>query len=138
MGLVTTTSKETRLSHINSLIAVASADGNFDARERTLIEVIASRLGLSAADVKVLEANADTSFEIPETTEQKLELVYDLTQVMMIDGQMDDTELKVCKDYASKLGFEDVTIALLLASAIGSIRKGTDRVLALSNLHNVL
>lgn len=139
MGLVKTTDEQSRLSHIKSLIAVACVDGNYDAEEKQIIKTVAARIGLSEQELNRAEKDGvQVEFKIPADTDLKLELMYDLVLVMMADKHMDQGELKLCKSFAERLGYDDVQIALLITSGIANIKRKETRETAIANMARAL
>jgi hypothetical protein len=89
---------------------------------------------LSEKEVNQLTIEADTigankedfSFIKPETKEEQFHFIYDLTCMMMIDGDIDYREKESCKDYAIKLGFKRELIGDLIDNITKCIGNGND------------
>ena len=96
-----------RLGQVKNLIMLALADGKATESELALIASIASREELTQEQLNHLIEHPDTvHIELPENDEQKLQYIQDMVALMMIDGDLDDNELAMCKLYAIMLGYE--------------------------------
>ncbi len=96
-----------RLGQVKNLIMLALADGKATESELALIASIASREELTQEQLDHLIEHPDTvHIELPENDEQKLQYIQDMVALMMIDGDLDDNELAMCKIYAIMLGYE--------------------------------
>lgn len=96
-----------RLGQVKNLIMLALADGKATESELALIASIASREELTQEQLNHLIEHPDTvHIELPENDEQKLQYIQDMVALMMIDGDLDDNELAMCKIYAIMLGYE--------------------------------
>lgn len=139
MGILDTDNKQERLSYIKSLISIASADGDFDDDEKQLIYQLGESSDIGKEEVDNIISNPESiEFVVPEQEDEKLELIYDLVLVMMVDDHMDEGELKLCKKYMVKLGYSDTLVALLITSAIYNVRQGIEKAEAINSFKNVL
>lgn len=135
MGLFGGGAKKRKLSHMKNLISIATADGHFDEQERALVYSIADRLGLSEEEMGEVVVAADKiKFHVPSSESEKIELVYDLIQVMMVDGEMEDNELILCRSHIKKLDYPSHMVDMLINAASNCIRTGLDREVALKKL----
>lgn len=99
--------EDKRLGQVKNLIMLALADGKATESELALIASIASREELTQEQLDHLIEHPDTvHIELPENDEQKLQYIQDMVALMMIDGDLDDNELAMCKIYAIMLGYE--------------------------------
>ena len=99
--------EDKRLGQVKNLIMLALADGKATESELALIASIASREELTQEQLDHLIVHPDTvHIELPENDEQKLQYIQDMVALMMIDGDLDDNELAMCKIYAIMLGYE--------------------------------
>ncbi len=95
------------MGQVKNLIMLALADGKATESELALIASIASREELTQEQLDHLIDHPDTvHIELPENDEQKLQYIQDMVALMMIDGDLDDNELAMCKIYAIMLGYE--------------------------------
>ncbi len=103
-------------THLNILVQLAKVDGVIVQDEIDLIKQIGTANGLSSQEIS-------QSFEDPELIEsleglsndEKYEFIYNIVQLMKIDGRLYKEEIKFCAKMASKLGYEEnVLLELML------------------------
>jgi uncharacterized tellurite resistance protein B-like protein len=111
--------KKKRRSHFKNLFAVARADGDVDRAEMDLIIGLAEKFNMSTAEVtKIIRDPEAVPLITPKTVEERLEHLYHLITVMMVDGQIDEKELYLCKSLGVKLGCSEATIDSLVRELI--------------------
>jgi uncharacterized tellurite resistance protein B-like protein len=129
--------KKKRLSHIKNLVALAASDGEIDKRELELIFNIGTKIGLSTEELqRIIQRPNSISFSIPNTFGEKIEQLYDMVLVMMIDGEIHENEVALCKFVAMKLGFRHQIIDKMVLDVIEMIAKGIALEIVLSKLEN--
>ncbi len=127
--------KKKRLSHIRNLISLACIDGQIDKNELDLIFRIAIRGGLTPEEFKRIVDRPDSvSFTPPDNYRERIEQLYDMVLVMMIDGEIHEKEIALCKLSAIRLGFKHQVIDKMIHDIIDSIAKGIAADIALSML----
>ena len=103
------------MGQVKNLIMLALADGKATESELALIASIASREELTQEQLDHLIEHPDTvHIELPENDEQKLQYIQDMVALMMIDGDLDDNELAMCKIYAIMLGYESSIVEKMI------------------------
>lgn len=113
-----------QLSHLRNLLTVAYADGRMDKREVAAIAAIMTRDDISEADFKrCLEHPESIDFVAPRDNEQKLIYLHDMVALMMIDGNIDEKEMVVCKATAEALGYRHEIIDALILSIIAKVKQ---------------
>lgn len=94
------------MSHIRNLIALAYADGKFTDDEKMYIAMVAEESGINKEEFKKIVQNPEKiKFHVPKNDEDKIEELYDLILLMMVDGELDENEILFCRMIALKLGF---------------------------------
>jgi len=90
------------------LIKLAASDNEVADKEAKLIHMIAKVNGLSKEEVDDMLKNP--SSEIGDLTtlteDQKFEYLYNIVQLMKIDGQVFKSEIVFCEEIAEKLGYK--------------------------------
>lgn len=103
-------------THLNLLVQLARIDGVVVQDEIDLIKQIGEANGMSSSDISAC-------FEDPSlienldvlTADEKYEYIYNIVQLMKIDGRLYKEEIRFCAKLASKLGYsEDVLLELML------------------------
>lgn len=127
--------KKKRLSHIKNLIALAASDGELDKNELYLIHRIGIRSGLSKHEMKrIINRPKSVSFNAPDNFKERIEQLYDMIIVMMIDGEIHENEVALCKMTAIRLGFKHQVIDKMVIDVIDMIKKGLALEIVLSYL----
>ena len=104
-----------RLGQIKNLIMLALADGKATESELALIASIASREEITQEELDNLIDHPDKiKISLPEDDDQKLRYLEDMIALMMIDGDLNDQEMAMCKLYAITLGFESDTVEKMI------------------------
>lgn len=113
------TAKKKRRSHFKNLFAVARADGDVDRAEMDLVIGLAEKFHMSTEEVtKIIRDPDAVPMVTPKTPQERLEHLYDLITVMMVDGKIDEKELFLCKSLGVKLGCEETEIDSLVRDLI--------------------
>ena len=114
--------------HLLNLAALAKADGHIDAREMAFITAVGKKNGISAADVQALVSGAKgTSSDLPTTDGERFDQIYDLVEMMLADGIVDDNEMDFCIDMATKLGFRKAIVGVLVRKISMGVKDGHSR-----------
>lgn len=117
--------KKKRMSHIKNLVALILADGVIEKDELDLVFKIATTAGISPQEFKrILDRPDSISFFPPESFMERVEQLYDMVLVMMVDGNINPNEVAVCQITAKSLGFKHEIVAKIVADVIDSVAKG--------------
>lgn len=129
--------KKKRLSHIRNLIALASADGHLDEVELKLISRISWKVGLSTNEFeRIIKRPNSVDFVIPSSFNERVEQLYDMVLVMMIDTEIHENEIALCKLTAIKLGFKHQIVDKMVNDIVEMIAKGLVFEMVMSNLED--
>lgn len=111
--------KKKRRSHFKNLFSVARADGEVNRAEMDLVIGLAEKFHMSTDEVtRIIRNPEDIVLFTPKTPEERMEHLYDLITVMMVDGRIDEKELFLCKSLAIKLGSNEETADYLVRDLI--------------------
>ena len=117
MGLFKSKEEKARLSNLKNIISVSMADGELGEDELTIIAMTAARDNISERDVeKMLKGKDRIKFTVPETDEMKMRFLTDMVILMMVDGSLGDSELRMCKNAARLYGYGDEVVNDVVAS----------------------
>jgi len=131
--------KRKRKSHFKNLLAVAMADGNLENVEFNYIMHLAHKCYMSEAEVKrVIDSPQQINFVIPTTNREKFDQLYDLVTVMMVDGEIDPREMRLCKTIAMRFGFNPQIVDELIKGVMVNILKGVASEIALNELASMI
>lgn len=113
------------LGHIKNLMDIAASDGSFDDIEYDFILEVAKRHKVSTRQVKKLRKGwSHITYHVPDDPNDRFSHLYDLVCLMMIDGNIDKREMKLCEEFAEKLGFEKEKVHELVYSIEQNVAMG--------------
>lgn len=115
-------------SHLLNLGALAKVDGHIDSTEMNYLITIGTKNGLKPDDVRTLLAHTDkVKLEIPNNDSERFDQIFDLVEMMLADGIVDDNEMDFCIDMASKLGFRKAIVGVLVRKISIGVKDGHSR-----------
>lgn len=115
-------------SHLNMLVQLARVDGVVVQEEIDLIKQIGKANGMSNEEIS--EAFEDPSvIEGLETLndDQRYDYLYNVVQLMKIDGRIYKEEIKYCAKIASKLGYKEEVLRELMLKIYSDPHITTDK-----------
>jgi len=103
-------------THLNLLVQLAKVDGIVVQDEIDLIKQIGAANGMSSTDISACFEDPSLIEDLDVLTDDdKYEYIYNIVQLMKIDGRLYKEEIRFCARLASKLGYdEDVLLELML------------------------
>jgi uncharacterized membrane protein YebE (DUF533 family) len=112
-------------SHLSNLAALAKADGHIDAREMNFIIAVGKKNGISASDVQALVSGSKTAdSHLPTNDSERFDQIFDLVDMMLADGIVDETEMDFCIMMAEKLGFRKAIVGVLVRKISQGVKDG--------------
>lgn len=113
-------------NYLRNLISLASTDGDFDAEERNLIMAIGMRRGLKEWQInELLEDTTRHVFFVPDSIGNRMNLLYDIMQIVYADGIVTTTEINFVKNILGSLDLEQE----VMGDILGLFDKGTPTIL---------
>jgi len=114
--------EQQRLGQIKNLVMLATADGHFDDSEMAVIMAVASRENLTVEEFnKVMDDPDSVHIEMPQDEETRLAYLRDMVAMMMIDGELDEQEMTLCKLYAISLGYSSSIVDGMIAGVVENL-----------------
>ena len=111
-----------RLGQLKNLVMLAMADGKLTDSELAVIIAVASRENISPDDLtKVIEDPDSVNINLPDDEDTKLAYLRDMVAMMMVDGELEEQELSICKIYAMALGYRSSIVDGMIAGVIDSL-----------------
>lgn len=99
---------------LKMLIQLAVSDSMIAEKERRLIYMIGTANGISGDEVNKMIENPEPMGPLGTLSDdQKFEYIYQLIQLMKIDGQVFRAEISFCEDIAEKLGYKKAVVGEL-------------------------
>jgi len=115
-------------NHLINLIALSKADGNIDINEKMLLYKVGERNGFTASQVEdLITKSFKANIVRPESNEERFSQVFDVVELMLADGQVDEDELDFAIDYASKLGFKKEIVGVLVRKISMGLTEGASK-----------
>ena len=112
-----------KLGHIKSLLALAAADGRIQKNELELIAKVCQREGIPVSELeKCIKDPQSIEFEIPNDSDKQVQYLKDMVCVMMVDGDIDDKEVGICKSIAVIMGFRHEVIDAMILDIIVELK----------------
>lgn len=103
-------------NYVRNLIALASSDGNLDFEERLLIHTIGLRRGLKSWQINELfDETEPHDFFVPDSRGNRMNLLYDLMQIVYADGKVTQSEVSFVTNIISTLGLDPEVVQELLS-----------------------
>ena len=111
-----------RLGQLKNLVMLASADERLTDSELAVLLAVASRENVTPEEFNNVIENPDgVTIELPQDEDTKLAYLRDMVAMMMVDGELDEQELAICKIYAMALGYRGSIVDGMIAGVIDSL-----------------
>lgn len=115
-------------SHITNLGALAKVDGHLDPNEMSFIIAIGQKHGLKADEVRDIVSSVKVSdSQLPTNDSERFDQIYDLVEMMLADGIVDENEMDFCINMAAKLGFKKSIVGVLVRKISTGVKDGLTR-----------
>ena len=116
-----------RLGQLKNLVMLAAADGHLTDSEMAVLLAVASRENLTPDEFnKVIDEPDSVNIVLPEDEDTKLAYLRDMVAMMMVDGELDEQELAICKLYALALGYRSSIVDGMIAGVIDQLDAAED------------
>jgi hypothetical protein len=126
-------------THLNILVQLARVDGVVVQDEIDLIKQVGKANGMSSDEIS-------QCFEDPEMVEdldkisddEKYEFIYNIVQLMKIDGRLYKEEISFCAKMISKLGYDEEVLLELMLKIYSDPEITTDKASLKSTIQKYL
>ena len=114
--------EQLRLGQLKNLVMLAAADGKVTDSELAVLLAVASRENITPDEFnRVIEDPDSITIDLPEDEDIKLAYLRDMVALMMVDGELDEQELTICKVYAMALGYRSSIVDGMIAGVVDSL-----------------
>lgn len=116
-----------------AMYKMATSDGILDDKELILMLDIASKNGISTEDFKGIITDLENDADyIPDTIEEKITALYEMTQIMLADGKIEEKEKQILMEYARKFDFLEENLEDIANYLIEQVKAGVsiDRIIS--------
>ena len=98
-----------------NLIALARSDGHMDPSEEKLLYKLGSQYGLKDRQITVMiNNNRPYDLYIPDSHEHKMNMFYDIMQLVYADGIIAAEEVDFCHNVAERFGYKAEIVPWLI------------------------
>lgn len=112
-------------SHFLRLYQMALSDNEFNSLEMRMLYNFALERGIDEKYLdQILISPADTVNQFPESLEEKIEYLFDLTQMIWADGKVDENERFALEKYIQLFGFLDENVVPLADFLLDAVKNG--------------
>ena len=116
---------------------MAICDDDFSPLELKMLYKTAEERGISAKNLDEILLNPINSKSlIPETIEEKVEYLYDLTVMIWADGVVTENEYSTLNKYVAMFGFMEENVKPIADYFIDAIKQGKPKQDILNDLKN--
>lgn len=127
-GIFESKEKKFIKSHLRHLVRLATSDGVFHHEEDKFIRRVGLENGLSDSEVQsIIDNPTAVSIAIPENNDERFDQIFDLVNLMIKDGEVNDAETEFCMEIANRLGFRKVIVGVLVAKIERGLALGFDK-----------
>lgn len=96
--------KKRAKAHLMNLMQIAESDGSFEAVEVDYLLSLAGRFNISESELKHLKDRPGAvSYDPPNNDRERFDHLHQLVCMMLIDGEIHEQEMTICKRYCEKL-----------------------------------
>ena len=114
--------EQLRLGQLKNLVMLAASDEQVTDSELAVLLAVASREDITPEEFnKVIEDPDSITISLPEDEETKLAYLRDMVAMMMVDSELDEQELAICKLYAIALGYSSSIVDGMIAGVIDNL-----------------
>lgn len=111
-------------SHFLSLYCLTVSDNNVHPRELETLYQIGLEYGISKDEIQSIVMSPNTALIEPDTLEEKVAYLYNLTRIANADGQIVQEEKDLIGKYATKYGFPESNASAIVDYFIDSVNNG--------------
>ncbi len=119
---ITEVSEEDQIGYICQLFKMAHSDGHMDECEYHFILKVAQRLEIEVDFESLHQRLATITFDQSSHQKYGFDLLFDLSWLMLVDGEVDDRELQLGAEIATQMGYFESNVKEIV-TAIGEQKK---------------
>lgn len=120
-----------------SLYGMVVADGLISAKElETVYNLGRTVYGLTEEEINKYIVSADVSYVMPETFEEKIRVLYQLTMVAWADNKIDDSERDLLKRHCIMYQFQEENVDSIIDFLVERVKNGVKFENILSEINN--
>ncbi|HTF81369.1 MAG TPA: hypothetical protein VL947_06585 [Cytophagales bacterium] len=114
--------------HLKNLVSLAKLDGHVTQEELGFLVKVGARNEISESEIrKMLTSASVVKVFTPHTDAERFEIIYDLIEMILADGIIEDTELEFAIDFCDKLGFRPAISGVLVRKIATDLVEGKSK-----------
>ena len=111
-------------SHLMDLYRLARVDEDFDMREVFLLTELCKKYNVNLNEISIKLTSTEHEVLIPESIEERIKYLYELTQMAWADNIIQDCERDILRNYALRYDFLEENVDRIVDYLIDSVRDG--------------
>lgn len=124
-------------AHFLRLYQMAICDDNFSSLELKALYKSAEERGISSKKLDEILLNpVNSKVTIPESIEEKIDYLYDLTVMIWADGEVSANERSSLEKYILMFGFMEENVLQIVDYFIDSVKEGKSKTDIINDLKN--
>ncbi len=135
MDVDSSRSAKERKTHFLTLLNMARIDGRVDPAELEHLFSVGEQWGVTVDEVKGLwERGTGITFTVPTDDDARFKQLYEIIEMMLVDGAIDPKEMDFCLQIAPVLGFRRTLVRNLVERMVDGQEHGESE----ENLHQAV
>lgn len=131
------TISENLKSHFLNLYHMALSDNDFSPLELKMLYNFAQERGIDSHHLdQILHSNSTIKNHHPETLQEKIEYLHDLTQMIWADEKVDENERSALEKYIKLFDFMDENVSALADYFIEAVKNGQTKDQIINELNS--
>lgn len=115
-------------SHLKNLVSLAKLDGHVSKEEFEFLIKVGARNGVYENDIKkMLDRTTTVKVSKPDNDSERFDVIYDLIEMVLADGIMEEAEIDFAIDLSVKLGFRPAISGVLVRKIAVDIIDGKSK-----------
>ena len=111
-------------NHLIDLYRLALVDEDFDMREVFLLTELCKKYNVNLNEISIKLTSTEHEVLIPESIEERIKYLYELTQMAWADNIIQDCERDMLRNYALRYDFLEENVNRIVDYLIDSVRDG--------------
>lgn len=111
-------------NHLIDLYRLALVDEDFDMREVFLLTELCKKYNVNLNEISIKLTSTEHEVLIPESIEERIKYLYELTQMAWADNIIQDCERDMLRNYALRYDFLEENVDSIVDYLIDSVRDG--------------
>jgi len=113
--------------HFRHLVQIALADGIIEESEHKMLYRLGKNKGFTDPEIEeLMKSTMKSAYNPPYELSKRFEQLYSIVKIIVADGKIEDSEMRLARGLALKSGFAEGEISALLSLLIEGIKEGVD------------